>query len=97
MMWREENPDTKIASDAAALRTRMSSTTQIEDLDNLCRFIRQQLQTSWSVPVVLSSPTDYTPLPHRRLFSAQFDAVRSPAEYLFRAGDLHLKVPCSES
>jgi hypothetical protein len=30
---------TDFASDAAVLRTRMSSTTQIEDLDNFCRFI----------------------------------------------------------
>jgi hypothetical protein len=83
MMWKEENPDTGIASDAAVLRTRMSSTTQIEDIDNFFRFIRQQLQTNRSVHVVLSRPSDYTPLPHSRLFSAQFDAVYSPTEYLF--------------
>ena len=89
--------DIEIASDTAALRTRMSSATQTEDLDNFYRFIRQQLQTNWNVPVVLSRPTDYTPLPHSQLFSAQFDVVHSPAEYLFRAGDLHLKVSCTES
>jgi len=75
----------------------MSSTTETEDLDNFCRFFRQQLQTSWSVHVVLSRPYDYTPLPQSRVFSAQFDAVYSSAEYLFRVGDLHLKVSCTES
>ena len=50
-------PDTKIAPDAAVLRTRMPSTTQIEGLDIFYRFIRQQLQTNWNVPVVLSRPS----------------------------------------
>jgi hypothetical protein len=89
--------DTEIASDVVVLRTRMSSTTQIEDVDISCLLIQQQLQTNWSVPVVLSRPSDYTTLPHSRVFSAQFDAVYSPVEYLFRAGDLHLKVACTES
>jgi len=53
-------PDTELASDAAVIRTRMSSTTRIEDLDNFGRFIRQQLQTNWSVHVMLSPP----PPPH---------------------------------
>jgi hypothetical protein len=90
-------PDTDIAYDVVGLRTRMSSNTQIEYLDMFCRFIRKQLQTTWSLPGVLSRLSDGTLLPHTRMFSEQYDAVHSPAEYLFRAGDLHLKVSCTES
>jgi hypothetical protein len=92
--------DTEIASDAAVIRTRISSTTQIENLDNFAGLSDNSCkQSGMYMSCYLAPPPfpDYTSLPHSRVFSAQFDTVCSPAEYLFTAGDLHLKVSCTES
>jgi hypothetical protein len=71
----------------------MSSATQTEDLDNFCQFIGQQLQNKVECTRRVISPHRLHASPHTAgWFSAQFGAVHPPAEYLFRAGDLHLKV-----